>query len=378
MLRPAFLLLLTLTASPLLARMTDIASEMEQVTKIRGVEFRGKVDQKTITRAQFRDFLKVQINENLPLPIDEYFEVLRSLYLLGDERDPLKKLFDLYEAQVLAFYDARTHIYYSLDKPPAAMEKTPVPESAVVIHELMHALQDQRFNAWQTMEKRKLDWDSSLAYQAVLEGEATLVMMAGLFQSMGLDLDTVVRDDTVLQLLADPSQFRTGVPEDAPPYFVDSMIFPYVEGLKFVIQAYRRGGWPAVDALHEKPPMSTEEVLHPEIYFGRPTKTTSTKAVASSALIETPLGEFHWKFLLDPEAAKGWESDKVRVVRGLDGNRTVFIDSTWDSEKDAKEFSDAINGFLTKRDAEPSVRTRGRRVLVAFGKDQKAIRKFVR
>jgi len=377
MLKSALLTLSLLCSGNLLAQAADLTAEIKTVEALRGIRFLRTVQQKTISRQEFRSFLKTQIDMNLPVPVDDYFSVLRALHLLGDEPEPLKKLFDLYEAQVVAFYDPRTHIYYSLDKPPVLADQSMVPKSAVVVHELMHALQDQHFGAWGIMEKRKLDWDSELAYQAVLEGEATLVMMAAMFDSMDISFDGVIREDSMLQLLSDPKQFQVGIPADAPPYFVSSMIFPYIEGVKFVIQVYRRGGWKAVDSLHRKPPINTEEVLHPELYFAR-VGSGEPARLPSGGLINTHLGEFHWKYLLDEEAASGWASDDVRVMKGADGKMTVFIDSSWDSEKDAVEFSSAIATLLRKKGAAPSVKTRGKRVLVAYGQDRNAVRKFVR
>jgi len=47
------------------------------------------------------------------------------------------------------------------------------------------------------------------------------------------------------------------------------LLFQYSDGVRFVAEAYRRGGWPAVDALYRKPPESTHQILHPALYFDR-------------------------------------------------------------------------------------------------------------
>jgi hypothetical protein len=48
------------------------------------------------------------------------------------------------------------------------------------------------------------------------------------------------------------------------------MLFQYSEGSNFVAEAYRRGGWTAVDALYRNPPLSTHQILHPALYFDSP------------------------------------------------------------------------------------------------------------
>ena len=53
---------------------------------------------------------------------------------------------------------------------------------------------------------------------------------------------------TVVALRVDPA---------APKYFTDMLQFPYLDGLSFVVAAYRRGGWKELDRIHTNPPRST-------------------------------------------------------------------------------------------------------------------------
>ena len=46
-------------------------------------------------------------------------------------------------------------------------------------------------------------------------------------------------------------------------YLEDSLLFPYTSGMKFVNVLKEKGGWPAVDSVYGKPPLSTEQVIHP-------------------------------------------------------------------------------------------------------------------
>ena len=377
MLRPRSFILavVCLVAAPLLPLHAESAEET--VERIRGLEFSRPVLRREIPRSELRGFLQKQIDADLPYAPEQYVEILRTLHLLDDEKDPLDSLFALYEAQALAFYDPRTHTYYSMNAPEGLTGD--VPAEVVEIHELMHALQDQRFGIGARLDALRLDWDAAMAYQALLEGEATLLMMAAMYGDMGLDFDTIVRDEAFMSLLSAAASETAGIPEGTPPYFVQSMTFPYVDGLRFVVNAYVKGGWKAIDALHENPPASTEEILHPELYVARQHNPQGSAGGADGGpLLMTTLGEFHWKFLLGDEAGEGWASDRVEVRSGSDDRMTVLGKSTWDSEKDATEFAAALRARLESEGVKGRVVNDGAGVRFGYGEDAAAVSAFVK
>ena len=48
------------------------------------------------------------------------------------------------------------------------------------------------------------------------------------------------------------------------------MIFPYFQGMVFCAKLANAGGWAAIDEVYRNPPLSTEQILHPEKYRDRP------------------------------------------------------------------------------------------------------------
>ena len=48
------------------------------------------------------------------------------------------------------------------------------------------------------------------------------------------------------------------------------MIFPYFRGMVFCAKLDQRGGWAAIDEVYRNPPLSTEQILHPEKYRAKP------------------------------------------------------------------------------------------------------------
>lgn len=375
-------LALALALFPLAAASEDrFSAEIRSVEAIRGRAFTSPVEHRTLSRTKLREFLKAQIERDLPRGSKGYLEALEALFLV-DGSAGVDSLLDLYDAQVLAFYDPAEHVYYAIDQPPKGIPMPPPMVEAIQVHELMHALQDQAFDAGRKTIELQPDWDAALAYQSLLEGEATLVMLAHLGRMMGIDLETMVAREEMVDALRDAAARGDTIPAGVPRYFVDSLQFPYVDGLAFALDVYRRGGWKALDAVHENPPVSTEEVLRPELYRARVASQPKralprVQAPGEGEILRTVLGEFHWTFLLGRKAGEGWGSDRVVVRSGAHGV-TVLVDTSWDTAGDAREFAEALAPLLEKKNARGrKLELDGARVRAGWGSDAAAIREFV-
>jgi hypothetical protein len=346
-----------------LAASDPLEEPMRQVERFRGLAFDAPVEVVTVPRADLRKTLEAQIAKSSTLPVGEYLSILQALQLLEQDEGALERLMELYEAQVLAFYDPETRKYYTFDQAPGGAPLDETMAEAVAVHELTHALQDQKFDAGARLRALETDWDAQLAYHAVLEGEATFVMLAALLGRMGVTLDQITETDDVVSAIAAMGALNPGFPADAPPYFVESLKFPYLRGLELVVEMYRREGWAGVDRLHASPPRSSEEVMDPELYLAR-TSPGRGACEAGKATLATTLGAFHWTFLLGEEAGSGWASDCVRVTRRGSGFQVEGA-SGWDSEADAAQFAEELRRFLAgKAVRKPKVDRKG--TAVAF------------
>src|SRR5262245_29546219 len=147
---------------------------MKDVERLRGVTFTGAVKQRNVDRADLPKVLKEQIAKSLPYSIDDYVRILRALQLVDPKTtDVVGQMMKLYESQVLAFYDPHSHVYYAINELPAVAKvagDAGVLQQAIAVHELTHALQDQRFHAGEREEKLRRDTDAELAYHALVEG----------------------------------------------------------------------------------------------------------------------------------------------------------------------------------------------------------------
>lgn len=374
----ALLFALGLFAAELSAASLDKA--MKDVERLRGVTFTGGVKQRTVDRADLPKLLREQIAKSLPYSTDDYVRILRTLQLVDPKTpDVLGQMLDLYQSQVLAFYDPHAHVYYAISELPAMAKEAGSAEllqEAIAVHELTHALQDQRFQAGERVEKLRRDTDAEMAYHALVEGEASLVMTAWMLEKGGQSLDEAMKNPSALDWLTDATVGDKFVDPDAPRYFTEALKFPYFNGMKLVVEGYKRGGWKMIDRMHANPPRSTSEILNFDAYFTRldspSAPTPSFDSRAGNALTVEHLGEFHWRFLAG-DTVRGWVDDRVIVTRG----GSVLAETRWESAERAAAFRDGYVAFLKTRGLDPRTALDGNRVRVAYGPEAAAIASFM-
>ena len=224
--------------------------------------------------------------------------------------------------------------YYFWEPPQAVIrqetagELTPT-ERLVLAHELTHALADQAIGMpREAMVGADGDTDASLAAHALVEGEAMLVER--LWASLHLTAEE--RPDRLEQ------DTVAAVDSDLPHVVQRRNAFPYDEGLAFVCEAYREGGWDAVDALYDGPPATTAEVLTgTEVELADPPAVT---APGEPGIDWTEIGnatvgaaELAWHFEApgdDPDAAL--DDPLERALAWAGGEATVWTDTTTGEE----------------------------------------------
>lgn len=348
------------------------------IAELRGLAFTEPIVMDVKRPEALRAYLVEILDQDYsPQDIRDLSRVYALLGLLPPDFDLREALLHLYTAQIAGFYDPRTHRLYLVD-PPAA----DVPPSIEVLqfllrrdlvgemllaHELTHALQDQTSQALAAADDPEND-DRALAVRAVVEGDATL---AGFAYTLG-----GLREDALLDLVdrlgAIPDELAAVLP-DTPPVLREPLVFQYSQGARFVAWAYLRGGWPAVDALLRHPPSSTEQVLWPDRFFQYPDAPTRIglgglddyrRGGGWRALEENTIGELVMRIqlagLLNPEraewAARGWDGDRFAAF-SRDRATHLYWMSTWDSERDAREFFDGEREALGKRSAPDEITT---------------------
>jgi hypothetical protein len=103
------------------------------------------------------------------------------------------------------------------------------------------------------------DADLARAAQALIEGDATLAMQHYSLGALSLeDQLAMATDPRVLGAQQEAGDF---------PYVLSNALqFPYLDGMTFACALYENGGWEAIDAAYDQPPVSTVEIIFPEKY----------------------------------------------------------------------------------------------------------------
>ena len=335
-----------------------VDSIMPRLTVVAGLEQRGPVRVRTQVRDSLRVYLERRMAEEMP---PEELEAIRQVYvalgLLPADLDLKRTLMDLYTEQVVGYYDPDQKTLFIVE---GAQTEEVYP---VLVHELVHAIQDQHVDLDSLMSDKRGN-DRQTAAQAAIEGHATLVMFALLAeQASGAPLDPRqlpdIGEQIRLGLEADNSQLP--VFRSAPRILKESLLFPYAGGASFVHQLWLRPlntgfGTPYPAPIGERLPQSTEQVLHPQSRFlvqkDEPTELRFD-ADTTGVLYENTLGELETRVVLEehlgnPAAATGWDGDRFRLLRVPGGNALVWF-SVWDDAAAADRFANAYRQIAARR-----------------------------
>ena len=239
-----------------------------------------------------------------------------------------------------------------------------VAEPSTLVHELMHASQDERFGIAKLMAPAKGNLDMTLATGALLEGEALNVQLRyqmGYARALaGVTPYGTLRDEARDYFEGVNRNACASVP-DAPPAILRAQAFVYEEGVLFVERLRRRAhDWADVDAAYKIPPRSTTQILHPEKYLAGewPVELTvrnGEKLLRNAHLAgESTLGEFGMRLVLvsrgadagsAAKALEGWRGDRVFLYRdAAEKSDSVVWVSTWESPDRAAAVEKLLRG----------------------------------
>lgn len=328
----------------------QLAEYTPKVEAALGLKFKTPPKMEVRTKDQVRDFLLKHLQDSIPQrELDGQTSLFRTLGLIHDTLD-LKKLFvPLLTEQIIGFYDPRTKVLYVVDGAPKDYA------GYTIMHELVHALQDQYINL-DSLERLTHDSDRQSAMQTVIEGQATfeqIIMMTGGKGNMTAALPGGWQQmqDMIRQATATQPVFAS-----APMVIQEALLFPYVNGADFVRRyKERHPSRLSFDSL----PHSTEQIMHDGAFFSQPKDAPVTVGLPPIAgqFYENNLGEFGIRLFLYHHlkdiktaagAAQGWGGDRYAVVRTPRGNGVAIV-AAWDTPTDAAEFVSALTAVTGKR-----------------------------
>jgi len=360
----------------LIANAHEIEKDVEQ---LRGWKFKHEVKTAVYTETQLRRFIEKRLFE------EDYGDgrleateaLLRMTGMIPADCDLRKTIMDVLLNQIGGFYDPATKGFYMLQR--QGVDYGAFVNNMLIAHELTHALDDQYVDLDKLMKSHEPTEDWSLAIGSVVEGSATVLMQryALLAQTKGtFDAEQIGR-------VAASEMQRAQILFDSPRYFT-TLMANYLCGMFFMTRNQPVIALPGaaetmqrnVRAATSDPPVSTEQILHPDKYWNRAERDDpvlvndqdvermlahdgrfvvhkNTLGELLCAVLTTPDDE-SFDILLSAapsywtnDAATGWGGDRFFLLaegkdaaaakRDLKGLRGVWL-TTWDTPTDRDEF----------------------------------------
>ncbi|MDT5269515.1 MAG: hypothetical protein QOH49_1701 [Acidobacteriota bacterium] len=340
--------------SPRLKSLRERAAE--SASRVRGLEWREEVGMTELSGWEYGTRTK-EIADVLGT------DDLKGLSRLAVAGGMLPEGTDLASLAV-SFTAATAGATYSpLDKQVLLVTERGGPrDSGLLTHEFVHALQDQHFDLLRMLLARPMSFDREEAAFALVEGDAVSVerrvTQGDLWARKSIEDLTREEDERY-------SSYRKGIGAFFPALLTETFIFRYRDGLHFVETLRRARPAVSLDEVFQRPPQSSEQVLHPEKYLsGESPREVEIDLEGFAdegwrATATTPLGEIGVRGLLMAgvtadearRAAAGWGGDRSFVFE-REGRAPLFVWRTvWDTPRDAQEFFRAYNLMLQRRAA---------------------------
>ncbi|MBT8488831.1 MAG: hypothetical protein HKN72_01245 [Gemmatimonadetes bacterium] len=330
-----------------------------------GMELREPVRLESRTRAELVDYLQGKINEELP---EDEAKARRDAYallgLLPADLDLRQMLLELYTEQVAGFYEPDSAALFVMD------DQASEDVHALLMHELVHAVQDQNVDLDALTDPDRGN-DRSSAAQAAIEGQATLVMLEYATEQMtGTSVDLGQVPDFGAQIRPALQAMNSQFPAlaSAPRVIRESLLFPYIEGAGFVQRLWADGqrSDPFGDAL----PLSTEQILRP---LAAPPVELDISVSSGEIVLDDVLGRLELGVLMEDVLgvggggtgaaggggpAEAWDGDRFALVEGSEGRRGLVWATVWESVQARARFLEAVDGALTSFGGEVAVELR--------------------
>ncbi|MEC7522592.1 MAG: hypothetical protein VYE22_22075 [Myxococcota bacterium] len=333
-----------------------IAALMRVAERTRSLTFARPVPFRIQGRDVITQFVRDQIDA-------EELERARVFYvaigLLAPDLDIHELLIRVLGEQIVGYYDPERSLMVIREDVaeqlrPGRGQRQLGEAEMVIVHELVHALQDQRLGLGDRYEEERTI-DGENAFASLVEGDATLAMIGHMASRMGQPLSALTRNAGMLRMLIrqNPDAIQGQEIEQAPPIVRLPLMSRYLDGMILCATLHGQRGWPGVDGLHARPPATTEQVLHPDRYLAGELSDEVTlpplPELAAAGLTpheEDSLGELESGIYLgqgvdgaerDESAAEGWGGDRIRVYLREDGSTAVVWWTSWDDEGEATE-----------------------------------------
>lgn len=330
--------------------------EIEQRTsEIRGLPLKKEVPlyeatEETIKMLMLLEFQKeTNHQENVA---DE--KVLKGLGLIPQDDDLEEILAAVFTEQIAGFYDTETKQITVA----AGAGAWSADDEITLSHEVTHALQDQNFDLEAPpLEDDAYTDDEDVGIESLVEGDATNTMFKYAREYISME--------EMLKIQREAENIPSEEFDKAPLYIRERLMFPYEQGLEFTTAVLKGGAEDKLDPLFADPPLSSKQVIHPELFMeGRGGPRDVPMPDLKAALGEgwkrinnDALGEFDIEVWFDEftdgtlasEVSEGWGGNTIQYYQGEGRSYAMPNMTAWDTDLDAQEFFEGYVELLKGR-----------------------------
>lgn len=238
-------------------------------------------------------------------------------------------------------------------------------ENVVLVHELIHALQDAEHDLEAFVLRHRPGFDADLLSSSVIEGEARLHERRYLAARAGLDAAGLDFRRSFGNLREASERWLF---EQADLYSATQLSVPYAHGAAYVFDVWSRGGPDAVRSLFDAPPSSMRDVLATswggelsvpleafQDAMERPSGLDLEPPPSETTLeLSTSLGAWGLYLLVQPklaelesarELALGWRGDLLQVSSSATLETTARWQLQLDNVMAAARLVDLLRGM---------------------------------
>ncbi len=352
-----------------------IEEVMRQVARIRGFDYTHPVVAQPVTQEEIG--ADIVAFADITYPEEQYARRSLAWDTIGVIPDgtSLREAYEDYGgSQVIGYYNTLNgELKFVGTESPSPLDRI------TLAHELTHAIDDQRFGLERLDVLGAECREEELAAEiALVEGNATFFMLqwARTFltpvEQVQVGIDAATQDVST---------------EGIPPFIQRLQSWSYDEGLRFISALDASGGLEAVDDAFADPPVSTEQVIHPERY---PNDAPTPVDVANLSnelgqgwedIDVMTIGESWLALALGLRlggseanaAAAGWDGGTYRAWSNGD-DVAVLLATVWDTERDAADFATAMGEWIDAGDEVASVSaTTGNEIWALFATDAETL-----
>jgi len=362
-----FFVLCLIVSAPAIAQQIDESQILkaldvlvETAARVRGLEPKGPIQKGIKSREEITGYMNRKTNEDYQterILLEE--KALKKIGLLPEKTDYKQSMVNLLTEQVQGFYDPEERMLFIASWLPMSDQES------VMTHEITHALQDQHFDLQARFRAfREMDNDDYLmAQQALFEGDATVTALQFTIEPFRRHFSELPGLAFIMETQMETEMANSPVLSATPQFLRETLIFPYGYGASFLQEIWKRNpSWEAVNKIYSDPPASTEQIMHPEKYYGTRDNPKPVDAAAKAAKLgeewkipyKSVFGEFMLGQLLElhlnndraKRAAAGWGGDEVLLLENGAGQNAVWIETEWDTAGDAVKFFDAMDEWF--------------------------------